>query len=275
MKKIVLILLICLSKPIFSFSQNLTKVRYEIILNVGMFDSIFKNVQLTPQLVISPDSLITLSDGSQSFLLGWGGITPFGGKSNSKVNSFSFTQDGLLMAVRKDELCYMNGEGELKKIIGLPTEDMTIMPGTEVMYLMDQKRNDEKYRLYAFAKGGKYKELLITPKPITAVIEKYDSLYLAIGSCIYSYSPSSDKLNLVVGLDKDLKICSITHDRDNDILYFSTKQEIFAYREGKIIMITDELGGIIQFFGGGLVIFSPETKDILRIVNISESFQFK
>jgi hypothetical protein len=233
-----------------------------------------KNTQLTPQLVISPDSLLTLNNGNQFLLLGWGGIEPFGSKSNSYVNSFSYTTDGLLMAVRKNELCYLNGDGNLEKIIELPTEKMTITQGRDVMYLMDQQRNDNKYRLYAFAKGGKYKELLISPKPVTAVVEKYDSVYLAVESGIYSYSPTTESLNLVLALDKEFKIQSLAVDLNNDILYFSTTHSIYAYQSGKIALISDELAGQLVFFGNGLIVFSPQNKDIMRIVNINESFKF-
>jgi hypothetical protein len=274
MNKLLFLILLSFSKPILSFSQSLTNVRYEVLLNAKMFDSTVVNVQLTPQLVVSPDSLVTLSNGNQFLLLGWGGIVPFGSKANSNINSFSYTTDGLLMAVRKNDLCFLNGDGILEKIIGLPTENMTIMQGKDVMYLMDQQRNDNKYRLYAFAKGGKYKELLISPKPITAVVEKYDSIYLAVESGIYSYSPTSDQLNLVLALGQEFKIQSLAVDPNNDILYFSTTHSIYAYQSGKITMISEELGGQLAFFGNGLIIFSPETKDILRIVNINESFKF-
>lgn len=272
--KVLFLLLVSFLIPIFSFSQSLTSVRYEILLNTAMFDSTMKNTRLIPQLVISPDSLLTLNNGNQFLLLGWGGMIPFGGKSNANINSFSYTSNGLLMAVRKNDLCFLNGKGVLEKIIELPTENMTIMQGNDVMYLMDQHRNDDKYRLYAFAKGGKYKELLISPKPVAAVIEKFDSIYLAVESSIYSYSPTSEKLNLVFALDKEFKIQSLAADPNNDILYFSTAQSIYAYQSGKIAIISDELGGQLVFFGNGLVILSPETKDILRIVNISESFKF-
>ena len=82
---------------------------------------------------------------------------------------------------------------------------MGIAAGKDVMYLFDQNRNDKQYKLYVYAKGGKYKQLLVSPKPVIAAVEMNDSLYLAIGSAVFSFSLKDNKLNLVAGFQKRVR----------------------------------------------------------------------
>jgi len=143
------------------------------------------------------------------------------------------------------------------------------------MYLFDRNRNDKQYRLYALAKGAKYKQLLVSPKPINAAVEMNDSLYIAIGSGVFSFSPQSNTLNLVAGFQKESEIKSMTVDSTNDILYVATRDAIYALQNNKLAYVTGDFGGgYIKYFGDGLIIFNPESKDIMRIVNISKTITF-
>jgi hypothetical protein len=208
-------------------------------------------------------------------MLGWGGITQFGKEADSIISSYAFASDGLLMAVKNDQLCYMNDKGKLVKLVKLPKANMGIAAGRDVMYLFDQNRNDKQYKLYAFAKGGKYKQLLVSPKPIITAVEMNDSLYLAIGSGVFSFAPKDSKLNLVAGFQKDNEIKSLTVDSINNILYIATRDAIYALKNESLVCVTGDFGGgIIKYFNNGLIIFNPETCDIIRIVNIDKSIIF-
>lgn len=278
MKNIRIYTLVVLILLLFSraFAQQKDSLRYEVMLNSNMLDSTMKQSRFINAIDISPDKFITLSTGDKIHLLGWGGMTQLGNKIDSfPVRSYAYTKDGLLMTIRKNLLSCMNTEGNLDTIVQLPRENMGIAAGKEVMYLFDQFREDKLYKLYAFAKGGKYRQLLVSPKPVTTVVEMSDSLYLAIGSGVFSFSPQSQALNLVAGFQKESEIQSMSVDSNNGILYIATQEGIYALKDNSLVYVTGDFGGgIIKYFNGGLVIFNPQTCDIIRIVNIDKSIKF-
>lgn len=270
----IVILCIFLSQPTFALQKD--SLRYEVMLNSSMMDSTLKKDRFIYALDISPNNYLTLSTGNKIYLLGWGGISQLGNEIGGNIiNSYAYSKDGLLMAVKNNILCYMNQKGILDTIVQLPKANMGLAAGKDVMYLFDQIRDDNKYKLYAFAKGGKYKQLLVSPKPITTVVEMGDSLYLAIGSGVYSLSPNSNSLNLVAGFEKESEIRSMTVDPQNNILYIATQDGIYAHQNNSLVYVTGDFGGgIVKYFGEGLIIFNPNTNDIIRIVNIDKSIVF-
>jgi len=241
-----------------------------------MLDSILKKDRFMSAIDISPNKYITLSTGNKFYLLGWGGISQLGEKiEGGSINSYTYAKDGLLMAVKKNVLYHMNDKGILDTLVQLPQANMGIAAGKEVIYLFDQYRDDRQYKLYAFAKGGKYKQLLVSPKPITTVVEMSDSLYLAIGSGVFSFSAKDNKLNLVAGFQKESEIRSMTVDSTSNILYIATQDGIYAHQNNSLVYVTGDFGGgMIKYFSGGLIIFNPGTNDIIRIVNIDKSIVF-
>jgi hypothetical protein len=258
-----------------TIAQQKNTLRYEIMLSNNMLEPSLKKDRFISAIDISPNKYITLSTGHKIYMLGWGGITQFGKEADSAISSYAFASDGLLMAVKNNELCYMNDKGSLVTLVKLPNANMGIAEGKDVMYLFDQNRNDKLYKLYAFAKGGKYKQLLVSPKPVTTAVEMNDSLYLAIGSGVFSFSPKNNKLNLIAGFQKDNEIKSMTVDTINNILYIATRDAIYAIQNDSLVYVTGDFGGgIIKFFSDGLIIFNPETCDIIRIVNIGKSIIF-
>jgi len=269
------LIILCLLVTQTTIAQQKDSLRYEIMLSNNMLDTSLKKDSFISGMDISPSKYITLSTGKKIYLLGWGGITQFGEEADSLISSYAYTSDGLLMAVKNKALCYIDIHGNLVKLIQLPTTDMGIAAGKEVMYLFDKKRSDHQYRLYAFAKGAKYKQLLVSPKPITTVVEIDDSLYLAIGSGVFSFSPKDNTMNLVAGFQKENEIKSMTVDSSNNILYIATRDAIYALQNNSLVYVTGDFGGgILKYFSGGLVIFNPETYYIIRIVNIDKSIIF-
>jgi len=257
-------------------AQQKNALRYEVMLNKNMLDTLMIKDHFMDAIDISPNKYITLSTGNKIFLLGWGGLTQFGKDIDGGViSSFTHTNDGLFMAVKSNQLYYMNDLGNLDTLVYLPKSDMGIAAGKEVVYLFDQNRNDKQYKLYAYAKGGKYKQLLVSPKPITTAVEMSDSLYLAIGSGVFSLSSKNNTLNLVAGFDKENEIRSLTVDPINSILYIATYNAIYALQNNSLVYVTGDFGGgIIKYFSQGLIIFNPVTCDIIRIVNIDKSIKF-
>lgn len=277
MKKIItnFLAILCLTFSQIVISQQNDSLRYEVMLSKKMLNDSLKKESFINTIDVSPSKYITIAAGNNIYMLGWGGISTFGAKANTAINAFSYTTDGLFMALKNDELCFMNEQGNLDKIVKLPSANMGIASGKDVMYLFDKIKSDHQYRLYAYAKGGKYKQLLVSPKPITTVVEMKDSIYLAIGSGIFSFSPKDNKMNLIAGFQKENGIKSMTVDLKNYIIYIAAKEGIYALKNNSLVFITSDFSGnLIKFFNNGLLVFNPETFDIIRIVNIDKSIKF-
>jgi hypothetical protein len=256
----------------YTQSNNL---RYEILLNNEMLQDSVLSGSLTNCLDISPQHFLTLSNGNQMYLLGWGGATPLGNRSKQAISGFSYTSDGLLLTVQYNNLCYLNTEGNWEKLFNLPSPHMSIASGKEVIYVYDSEQGMGKYNAYVLAKAGRYKNLFVSPKPITGICELGDSLYIAIENGIYAYSPPKTELTLRFALDKEMAITSFTVDPMKEIFYLSTKTAIYAYKLNSLVMLTKEFpSATVKYFGNGLIIFNPLSKDILRIVNVESSIEF-
>jgi hypothetical protein len=237
-------------------------------------DSVFGG-PLSEGLEISGQNLITLTDGSHMYLLGWAGVTAIGNKSTQTISGFTYTPEGLLLTVQNKNLCYINTEGNWQKLFELPFANMLITSGKEVLYIYEHDKNKNKYHAFALAKGGKYKWLFASPKPINGICELGDSIYVAIETGIYSYSHQKNKLNLLAVLKKGAEITSLTADPMRYILYFSTSENIYALKNDSLVSLTDEFpGSRVQYFGDGLFLFNALTSDIFRIVNIHSSIGF-
>jgi hypothetical protein len=251
------------------------ELRYEVLLNNKMLGDSIKNSSLSPCLDVSPENLLTLSDGSMIYLLGWGGIISIGNKSNQPINAFTYSSDGLLFAVAGNDLCHLSKDGNWKSLVKLPHSQMSISRGKDVMYIFDHNPGKVKYHVYALAKGGKYRDLFTSPKPVNGICELGDSIYVAVESGIYSYSPSTNKLTSVFALEKENTITSLSADPEQFVLYFSTQKAIYAFKNSSLVKLTmDFPGSIIKFSGKGLLIFNSITKDILHIVNVEKSIEF-
>lgn len=191
------------------------------------------------------------------------------------INAFAYSSDGLLFAITGNDLCYINKDGNWESLIRLPGSQMSISRGNDVMYIYDHNPNKGKYHTYALAKGGKYRNLFTSPKPINGICEMGDSIYVAVESGIYSYSPQTNKLTSVFALEKENTIASLSADPEQFILYFSTQRAIYALKNNTLVKLTmDFPGSIIKFSGKGLLIFNPLTKDIMHIVNVEKSIEF-
>ncbi len=271
----IFLLFFCLFLTQATVAQEKNDLRYEIMLNKNMLNASMKDIRFLNGIDVSPDRYITLSTGNKMYQLGWGGIKQLGQDTNEMVGCYGYASAGILLAIKNKSLCYMDTLGKLIPLVQLPTSDMGLATGKKVIYLFDRNRTDKQYRLYVFAKGARYKQLLVTPQPISTVVEMNDSLYIAMGSCVFSYSPNGNVLNLVAGFQKENEIKSMTVDAFNNILYMATRTEIYAMQNSKLAYVTGDFGGgNIKYFSDGLIIFNPESKDIIRIVNISKTIAF-
>jgi hypothetical protein len=274
-KKNILFLVIYLVLIQYSAYPQNPDLKYEILLNKEMLKDSASYISLSRCLDLSPQHFIALSNGSQMYLLGWGGINPVGNKSKEAISGFAYTSDGLLLTVQNKDLCYINTQGNWEKLFILPSPEMSIASGKDVIYVYDNKHNTGVCQVYALAKAGRYKKLFVSPEPIKGICELGDSVCIAIENGICSYSPQRNKLTVLIALEKGMEITSLTADPANEIIYFTTQLSIYAYKKNSLVMLTNEFpGSYIKYFGNGLIVFNPKSKDILRIVNVAGTIEF-
>ena len=103
-----------------AIAQEKNTMRYEIMLSGNMLEPSLKKDRFINTIDISPDKFITLSSANKIYMLGWGGIAQFGKEADSTIGSFAFASDGLLMAVKNNELCYMDDKGSFSVLAKLP-----------------------------------------------------------------------------------------------------------------------------------------------------------
>lgn len=250
-------------------SKNDT-LRYEIILNNKILNDLDINASFIRTFDITASHHILISSKNQFYLVGWGGLLPFGKPLTGDISSFALTQDSILLTIRNDELCFVDSEGSLSLLYRLPNRGMGISKGDRVMYIYDTGRNKDIYSIYVAAQGGRYTKLLEMPTSINEVIERNNSILFASGSVLFDFDLASRELKAITVLPAEKEIRSIAVDRSSDRIYFSAGKEIYALKDRGAVLISDDLSGALRFYGNGLMVFNPEEKILLRIIGLEE-----
>lgn len=245
-------------------------LKYEVLLTGKMLRDINLNEKFIRSFDVTSSRLLLLSTGTRFYLIGWGGIQPIGQKLTEPVGSFAYTPDGILLSVRKKEVCYSDSSGNLKRLFGLPGQDMGITAGKYVMYFYNRNKADSKYSVYAVLKGGKYSKLVDVPAPVNAVCEFRSLILFASENAIYSFNPESKEVKAILVLSGKREIQSLTVDSSANRIYFSTGNSIYALKDTSLVTITKEVGGILKYFRNGLLIFNPEKNLLIRMDGIGE-----
>jgi len=253
------------SHGVISKTGSLT---YEILLNSKLMNDLKIRTDFVPTIDMSANQLIMLASSDQFYLLGWGGMVPFGKPSKGDISSFAFAPDSTLLVIRNDELCYFDPDGKLAMLYRLPDKGMGISAGEKMMFIYDRNRKKDKKAVYAVAQGGKYTKVLELPDAINEVIENGNSLILASGNSLFDYNIPLKKLKAITVMPEGKEIKSVAYDPSEGRIYFSADNKIYALKDTSAAIITDEFGGILKYSGKGLLVFSPEEKIVARVVGI-------
>lgn len=243
-------------------------LRFEILLSSKMLNDIHLNKPLTGSTDLTPNRFILLSTTDQLYALGWGGMVPFGKKSEGTIGAFAYTSDSLLMIIRNNEICRFDADGSLVKLYKLPGTGMGISTGKNVMYVYDRAKGKTNYALYVITKGGKYAKLLEVPSPIQSVAEMNNSVLFSSENGLFSYNIKRKDLKAVSALPKGKEIKSISMDTLNNRVYFSTDSVVYAFKDSSAVIITDQMGGFIRYFDNGLIVFNPEKQLLVRMAGL-------
>ena len=253
-----------------SLSPSGDSLRFKILLTAKMLNDIHLNECLINSLDITSNRLILLSTSNQFYLLGWGGIVPLGKNVTGIISSFAFTPDSLLMTIRNNELCSIDSLGNLSKLFKLPNPSMGISAGKYVMYVYDRNTEQKQSALYLIAKGGKYLKVFNVPGPISSVAETNNSILFATGNALFRFTPANKELKTIAVLSKNKKIASIAVEPSGNVIYFSTDSVLYALKDSSVVIITDKYAGTLRYYNGGLMIFNPERKVLIRMEGIED-----
>ena len=250
-------------------------LRFEVLMTRQMLSDIHFNDNFIPSFDITTNKFVLLSTPSQFYLLGWGGLKPFANKSSGAIGAFAYTSDHFLMIIRRNELCYFDSVGNLQKLYALPTENMSISAGKNVMYVYDRKSNSSKYSLYVIAKRGKYQKLFQVPSPVQYALETSNSLLFAAGNGLFSFDLKLKELKALAALPKGQEIVSIAIDTAGSRVYFSSGTGIYTLKGSKVSVVTEQFGGAIRYFEDGLLVFDSQKNLLMRMAGVDNDLAEK
>jgi hypothetical protein len=278
-KFIYLILVVFLSTSIQLLQSSpvveIDSLHYEVIMSSKMLDESHINDKFIDAIDITSDCLFLLSANNRFNLLGWGGIKTIGKEVAKPINSFAYTPEGFLMIISNDELCYFDSLGNLTKLFNLPNAGMKICAGKSVMYIYDCNTTQTTHALYVLASSGKYIKLFDSPAPIQSVLEMNNSLLFSTKNVVFNFNPQNKELKIITALAGNKTIKSLAVDTTNNRLYFSTDSLVCTIKDTDKVLISDKLGGIVRFYNGGLVVFNPVEKYLVRIVGLERKIAFQ
>lgn len=253
------------------FGQNTDKlesIHAELLMSSSMLEEASLDISFVNSLNFTSTQKVLLSSSNQFYLLGLGGLKPVG-KRVFNIYSFDYAPEGALMVVHEKELSYVDSLGNYNHYYTLPNERMGITSGKHKIYIYDQKENLKTYDLYVL-ENGNYTKLISLPTSISSIYEVNDLLYFATENKIYTLNILNNELKEVVRLeDFNKKILSITTNLNGDHLYFSTDKHLYAFEKEKTVCISDQFGGLLKFNDTGLIVFAPERKFIVRLINVN------
>lgn len=263
----IVLLAAVLATPVYGNPAADDSLQYEVLLTPSMADEVNPGNRFINSIDITSNSLILLSNREQFFLLGWGGIVPFAGKVSGNIGSFAYTSDSLLMTIRNDELCVFDGNGNLSRLYSLPSQEMGISRGKNVMYIFDRTGSKPEKSIYVLSHGGMYSRLFSVPDPVYSLVEINGRILFTNRNTIFEYVPGKKEMKAVASLPEDKTIRSLTADPETGRIYFSTDNMIFSFKGKDQTVITDRIGGKLMFYNG-LIVFNPERKLLVRITGL-------
>jgi hypothetical protein len=182
----------------------------------------------------------------------------------AKLQSFAFDRGGALLTVSEGFLGRVDAEGRIVSGVPLPEGEARLSPSLHpgATYLIAAYR--EGSRLYRFLDDGSYQALLESDQPLIAAADDRDHVYAATGGMIVRLA---DPKPIVVFKVPDGAawgpIRSLTAGEDG-LLLFSTRDKIFALRDGVALSIVNDSGGALRMRDGRAYSLAPISSAMFR-----------
>lgn len=240
---------------------------FEIVSTQKQLKQAGINVNLINCLQFDPRGFYVFATPTQFYAGAADTILKLGKTNSGTISSFAFTNEGLLMAIRNNELCYLDSTGYLKKAFQLPSYGMGIAGSKYAMYIYDKTGNKSVNGVYALLHGGNYKLLFKVDKPIEALAEANGKIYYSYQNSILCYDIASKNTDCILKLQNaNDKIISIAVDKNTEVVYFSTPGWMGYVKNNDAQVISKKSGGILDMTSGAITILNQKPNFLIRIV---------
>lgn len=261
---LLLLTTVALSSFAAAAAKKPAKPTVEVMLNKQSAEKYHVGT-LTPAVVVTKGRFLMIEDEKRFYQIAWGGTRPVDGLHG--LSAFDYLPNGDFVGIRNKDLVTLQKDGSLKSIMSLPSADMGIAPGKGKTYLFEREGGD-KNALFVFLPNNKGLKLFESPAPINAVLEDGDGILFAVGTGIYRFG--ADKTTkLVFGLPKGSRdITGLAQDPVTKRIYASDGASVFSFKDKAgldPVVITRENGGVLRWFGDGLIILDPKAPLLIRI----------
>lgn len=219
---------------------------------------------LVDSVAVTPNGVAVVGDGKNLWAVGASEIQQIA--KIHGLTSFAFSPEGLLVGVRARDLVYFDPKtGDVKTIFSLPGDGMRIVPGRRDHFYIFGAEAKERYGLYELLPGRKVVKIVSSPVPITSVARVEDRTLLVAGGALYAVSGT--QLRLIAG-EPNGGLTSVGVDEAGERIYLSDSARIFEIQRSGTAALFGDLGGTLYWCDGGLLVFNPGKRLLVRLVGL-------
>jgi hypothetical protein len=219
---------------------------------------------LTASVAVAPNHSFVIEDPERFYQVAWGVVRKEDGLKG--LSAFDYATDGLFVGVRGKELVYLSKTGKLVTMAPLPSAGMGLAVGSGKLYLFERNETGVS-RLFVLYPGKKLVKICDSPKPIDAVMEEGDRVLYSAGGSIMGWAPDG-RTGVAFVHPKNRRIVSMAQDPKSLKVYISDGLSVISIKGDQVVTVTREAGGILRWYGDGLVVFDPLAKLLMRIRNL-------
>lgn len=265
-----LLLLVLISYNVVA--QNNGSLKVEILLNKALLNE-YGNNNFINSFVLTKNKNILLSTENQFYIVGLGEVDKIGPIQNGKINAFEFTNKGVLLAVKNNEVCFLDTSSKLNFAYKIPESNFKLSRGKYSYYLYENNKTKNKNTVYNLKDKQGYVKLLEMPKAINSLIEFGDKLLLCNENGLFEFNLIDKTIHLVTNLPKDEIILSICADTLNKRIYFSSPRALYSIKNNIINVVNPNNGGELKYYDDGLFVFDNKNNILLKYIGLDKHFE--
>lgn len=192
--------------------------------------------------------------------------------------SFALDGDSVLLTICGRFFGKLEEDNETAlKAVPLPYETMRLAPSAYpgVVYLFAGKEAITN-RVYAFLTDGTFRIIVDLPDKIVDVADNtLEQVYIATQKEIYRVSPTKSELVIRLPVDVSPIVSIGTLSDNNQLLFFSTKEKVYALHGSAAIALVKNAGGVLRICNNKLYLFDPNRHLMVSISGLAENLLSK
>jgi hypothetical protein len=257
-----LVLILALLLPIAATASAPPKLLLQIILNPAIARKAGLGT-LANCVAITPDGVAIVSDQNHLWEAGAAGALPVGNFAG--LASFAFVPGGLLFGVSGQNLVYLDTDGTLKTLFALPAPGMSVASGAGDSLLLFGPEGGGHYGLYLVYPGHKAAKLFGAAAPIEDAAQAGGKTFFILNGMLFGVTGRQAKL---IAAEPGAGFSSVAADPAGNRVFVSDGAHVFQIKTWGALPISGDLGGLIRWYGGGLLIFNPQSRSLIRLLGL-------